>query len=186
MSVEKWPRQASQPLHNYRVFTTRQDTRISPRTGQEHTFYVIESPDWINIIPLTAEGEVVMIEQFRHGTAAITLEVPGGMVDEGEAPIEAAVREMREETGFAAEKVLPIGQVAPNPALFNNSCYSFVALNCHRVGEQSFDGSEDISVRLIPLADVPDMIRAGQITHALTIDAFYFLDLWQRAEAKKG
>ncbi len=183
MSVQEWPCLASEPLHEYRVFRTRQDRRRSPRTGREHTFFVIESPDWVNIVPLTAVDNtpmVVMIEQFRHGNGEITLEVPGGLVDEGEEPIGAGSREMREETGYAAEQVLPLGQVSPNPALFNNTCYSFVALNCHKVGEQQFDGSEDIQVRLVPLADIPALIQQGKITHSLTINAFYFLEMWQK------
>lgn len=179
--IQKWTKTKREPLHNYRVFTTRADTTISPRTGQEHTFYVIESTDWINIIPLTADNQVVMIRQYRHGNDEVTLEVPGGMVDAGETPQQAAERELREETGYASDDVVPTGSVAPNPALFNNTCYSFLARHAHRVGEQHFDGTEDIGLELVDLAAVPDLIRTGQITHALTINAFYFLELLTRA-----
>lgn len=183
MSVQEWPCLASEPLHEYRVFRTRQDKRRSPRTGREHTFFVIESPDWVNIVPLTAVDNitmVVMIEQFRHGSGEITLEVPGGMVDAGEEPSAAGSRELREETGYAPTEVQPLGHVSPNPALFNNICYSFVALNCHKVEEPQFDGSEDIQVRLVPLADIPALIQQGKITHSLTINALYFLEMWER------
>lgn len=181
--IQKWKTIKSEPLHNYRVFDTRQDTSISPRTGREHTFYIIESHDWVNIVPLTADGKVIMIRQYRHGNGEITLEVPGGIVDAGEDPLESAVRELREETGYdAGDEVVKTGFVAPNPALFNNTCHSYLAKNVKRVGEQQFDGSEDISIEIVDLKEIPDLIRAGKITHALTVNAFYFLDLYHRSE----
>lgn len=183
--IKKWQKTDSQPLNDYRIFTTRQDTSISPRTGREHTFFVIESNDWVNIIPLTAEGKVIMIEQYRHGNAEITLEIPGGMVDDGEEALTSAVRELREETGYASANVVAIGSVAPNPALFNNTCYSFLAQNTQKVGEQQFDGSEDIAIVEVDLADIPEMIRSGKITHSLTINAFYFLTLYNQAMSEK-
>lgn len=180
--IKKWEKTGSESLHNYRVFTTRQDRRISPRTGHEHTFYIIESNDWVNIVPITADGKVIMIRQFRHGLEDITLEVPGGIVDEGEDPLDSAVRELLEETGYAGDEVVKTGFVAPNPALFNNTCHSYLAKNVRLVAEPHFDGSEDISIEEIDLADVPRLIRAGKIIHALTVNAFYFLDLYQRSQ----
>jgi ADP-ribose pyrophosphatase len=175
--IKKWTKTKQEVLHNYRIVNVRADSSISPRTGKEHTFYVIESPDWVNILPITADNHVVLIRQYRHGNDEITLEVPGGMVDAGEEPQTAAERELREETGYASDDVIYSGNVAPNPALFNNTCYSFVARNARLVGAQAFDGTEDIAVELVPLADIPALIRNGTIRHALTVTAFHFLGL---------
>lgn len=172
--IKQWQTIASKAMGNFKIFTIRQDTKISPRTGKQHNFFVIESTDWVNIFPVTADGKVVMVRQCRHGNGEITLEVPGGMVDEGEEPIVSAVRELREETGYAGENARPIGSVAPNPALFDNKCYSFMVDNVTQVGEQSFDGSEDIEIELVPVTDFPELIASGKISHALTINAYYF------------
>ncbi|MFO7684211.1 MAG: NUDIX hydrolase [Chloroflexota bacterium] len=175
--VENWEKLETEPLADYRIFTVRQDTRRSPRTGNEHSFYVLEAPDWINIIPITPEGKVVFIHQFRHGTEDVTLEVPGGMVDntDGDAG-EAARREMLEETGYDADQIIHLGTVAPNPAFLNNRCHSYLALNARWRRQPEFDGGEDIAVEEIPLTAVPDLIANGQITHSLVVCAFYHLD----------
>ncbi|MDJ0973315.1 MAG: NUDIX hydrolase [Planctomycetota bacterium] len=161
-------------LHDCRVFTVEETHARAPRTGATHTFYRLRAPDWINVIPLTPENEVVMVRQFRHGSRDVTLEIPGGMVDPGETPAEAAARETREETGYEAERYELIGAVNPNPALFDNTCHTFLAPGARRVGPIQNEGAEETTVVRIPLAEIQDRMRAGEITHALVIAAFYW------------
>lgn len=176
--IEKWEKTGSETLGDFRIFRIRADSSRSPRTGDVHRFFVLESPDWVNIIPLTPTGNVVMIRQYRHGTEDVTLEVPGGMVDSDDGdPSASAARELREETGYEPEEVVYLGSVAPNPAFLNNRCHSYLARNAQPVHEVQLDGAEDIVFEEIPLADIPGLIRAGVITHSLTIAAFYFLEL---------
>jgi len=175
--IKPWKRIRSQPAQSFRVFSIRTDTTVSPRTGIEHDFYVIETRDWINVIPLTIDHQVVMIRQYRHGSRQVTLEIPGGLVDPGDMPKRAAVRELLEETGYQARRWLKIGMVNPNPALFNNRCYTFLAQDIKKIAEPTPDQTEDIEVVLIPLANIPKLILKGKIDHAMVITAFchYFL-----------
>lgn len=179
--VERWEKLSSVPKGRYRVFDVREDRARSPQTGREHRFYVIEASAWVNVVPVTPEGEVVCIRQYRHGTEEVTLEVPGGIVDGGETPAEAARREMLEETGYDAEAIIPLGAVAPNPAVQNNRCHTYLALGAHVAQEQALDGAEEIEVVRVGLAEVPALIRDGRITHALVVVAFYLLDAYRRA-----
>lgn len=183
-NIEPWKKIESEDGGNFRIFRARWDTSESPRTGNRHRFVVLESPDWINIIPLTPEGKVVFVEQYRHGDETITLEVPGGMVDPGETPMQAALRELREETGYESDGTVHLGSVAPNPAFLNNRCHSFVTFNAHQVTTQAFDGTEDIALHEIPLANVPELIYTGKITHSLTIAAFYYLNQYQERNGR--
>jgi ADP-ribose pyrophosphatase len=172
--VKPWKRIRSQTNQTYRIFSIRTDTTLSPRTGAEHEFYVIESGDWVNVIPITADEQVVMIRQYRHGSGEITLEIPGGLVEPGDTPETAASRELLEETGYQAEEWKKIGVVNPNPAIFSNRCHTFFARNLTKVGSPTLDQTEDIDVVLLPLSDIPRLIRNGVIDHALVIAAFYW------------
>ncbi len=160
------------PGGDYRVFETRRIAAAHPVTGETRDFSIIRAPDWVNIIALTADMHVVMVRQHRHGVGRQTLEIPGGMVDPGEHHSAAAARELREETGFAADEWLELGVVEPNPALQTNRCFTWLAVDAYRAGELALDPGEVLEVEHHPLADIAAMIQQQTITHALVVAAF--------------
>src|SRR5580765_2300990 len=133
MTPDPWPTEGQGTEQDFRIFRIRTVTARSPRTGQAHPFTILECPDWINVVARTTEGRLLMIRQFRHGTGKVTLEIPGGMVDPGESPADAAVRELREETGYAGGTPRLLGVVEPNPAIQTNLCHLFWIDDCRRV-----------------------------------------------------
>ncbi|MGI9535284.1 MAG: NUDIX hydrolase [Thermodesulfobacteriota bacterium] len=177
--VKDWKLKNSEAMNEYRIFKTRRDVRLSPRTGKEHDFFVIESPDWVNIVAVTEDEDIVFINQFRHGISRPTLEIPGGMIDKGEKPVDSARRELLEETGYASEKFIEIGLVHPNPAIFNNACYTFLALSAEKVSEPEFEGTEDIENVLYPVSKIDELIKNREITHSLVLNALYFFQKYQ-------
>jgi ADP-ribose pyrophosphatase len=177
--IAAWEIRRSEQLADCRVFQVRRDWSIDPRSGREHDFYCIEAPDWINIVPLTAQGEVVMIEQYRHGTGEVTLEIPGGMVDAGELPQGAAARELLEETGYHSNDIILMGRTRPNPAIQNNWIHSFLARDATFQSEPVFDSTEHTVVRLVPLERVPALISDGTISHSLVVVGFHWLSLYK-------
>lgn len=158
------------------VLSLRRERKRRPAgPDTSHDFYVIESVDWVNVIPCTEDDEVVFIKQYRHGIDGVSLEVPGGMIDpEDASPMVAAAREMQEETGYSSDELVELGVVHPNPALQNNRCFSFLAKNAKLAGEPRPDDTEDIEVVRYPRRDVPGLLRAGKISHALVVAAFWW------------
>jgi 8-oxo-dGTP pyrophosphatase MutT (NUDIX family) len=177
--MKPWETLSSRFLGDYRIFRLWQHTRRAPRSDQSRPFFVIESVDWVNIIPVTSADEVVLIEQFRHGTQEITLEVPGGMVDpEDPSPEVAARREMVEECGFDSDSIIHLGSMTPNPALFDNRLHTFLALDSRIVSAPNPGAFEETAVQLVPLRQVPELIRSGRISHALVVAAFHLYELY--------
>lgn len=173
-----WQQSSEEILLKTRVFTVRSLRRQSPRDGETHEFWVIDAPDWVNIVALTPNNHLILIDQWRHGSESVTVEIPGGMIDPGETPLQAARRELLEETGFAADDWQQIGVVWPNPAIQSNRCTTFLARDCRLVAETRFDTTEECVLRLIPGATASQWIRDGRIDHAIVIAAlnFAFLD----------
>jgi 8-oxo-dGTP pyrophosphatase MutT (NUDIX family) len=152
-----------------------------------HEFVVLHSPDWVNVVPITSHGQVVLIRQWRHGIAEEALEIPGGIIDPGETPMIAGARELAEETGYEPKRMEPLGWVHPNPALFSNRCYTCLALDCHEAGPPRPEDTEQIQVELRPLDQVPQLIRSGEISHSLVVAAFtrYWLEHGGLAQASE-
>jgi 8-oxo-dGTP pyrophosphatase MutT (NUDIX family) len=178
--IRPWQMQASGPVFDGRIFRVRQDRVVSPRNGGVHDMYVLEHPDWVNVIPLTADDQVVLVEQWRHGTRTVELETPGGMMEKGESPTACAHRELREETGYEPTGLQLLGTVSPNPATQSNRQHYVLATGCRRVADPALDHAEDIEVRLVPRTDLPRLVRDGIIRHGIVIGGFYWLDLHQQ------
>jgi 8-oxo-dGTP pyrophosphatase MutT (NUDIX family) len=175
--VDDWEELERELLQDCRVFTVSRMTSRSPRTGQPHPFYRIDSSDWVNVVALTPDDELVMVRQYRHGEGRVTLEIPGGLVDPGESAATAAARELLEETGYRAASVERLGVVNPNPALFGNRTETYVARGVRRVGEIANGHTEETVVELVPRAALRETLLAGRITSALVVAALYWFEL---------
>jgi 8-oxo-dGTP pyrophosphatase MutT (NUDIX family) len=133
----------------------------------------LEAQAWVNIIPITACRKIVLIRQYRHGIRDFTLELPGGIVEKGDTPKDAAHRELLEETGYNTTNMISLGAVHTNPAFMNNRCYTFLATDVEKVSKQELDAREDIVIELLPVEEIPGLIKKGVITHSLIVAAFY-------------
>lgn len=183
-SLPHWKTTSERQLVHTKIFDLDAVTRTEEGTHREGEFFVIKARDWINVIAITSDSRLVFVEQYRHGTNEFELEIVGGMVDAEESPLVAALRELKEETGFeptAHSIIEQIGDVTPNPAFLNNHCYTFLVTNAERSSGQTFDEHENIHVRLEPLSEMDALVRSSEITHSLVIAAFYYYHQWKNS-----
>lgn len=170
-----WETTAKKELLDLKIFKAEMVTRKHSQSGKISEFVVLNSSNWANIIPITKDGNILIIEQFRQGTNSITLEIPGGLIEINEEPIEAARRECIEETGYSSDKELELlGISQPNPAFLNNKCYTYVWFDVEKKFIQNFDENEEINVIPTPINEVKQLIRQGKINHSIITTAFFY------------
>ena len=184
--IHPWKIISSKLLGDFRIFTLRSDVKISPRTGKEHDFFILDSVNWVNVVAVTPDQQLVMVQQYRVGSGTVELEIPGGMMDPHESdPVATAVRELREETGYAGENARLLGRIHSNPAILSNTTYTVLIENCRLQHRVEFDHGEDLITRLVPVADIPKLVADEKIGHSLVVVALYHFDLWQRGIKKQ-
>lgn len=169
--------------------TTRLETRVldllsvryrHPVRDVERDFVVIDAPDWCNVIALTPDGQLVLVRQFRYGTNEFSLEIPGGVIERGEDPVVAGVRELREETGFVGSKARLLASVHPNPAIQNNFCHLIFVEQATLLSGMEWDADEEIEVTTAPVDEVLAWAHAGKITHSLVLNGLLFFEPYWR------
>lgn len=171
-AIVPWASLGVQALADYRIFRVRTERKQHPRTGRAFDLFALDCPDWVNVVATTPGKELILVGQYRHGTNTVEWEVPGGIIDPGDAnPLAGGIRELREETGFEGDSARMLGTVFPNPAIQSNRCHAIRVENCRPAGSQELDASEDIVVQKFPWNQVPELIRSGRVRHSLVMVA---------------
>ena len=176
-----WEDEEIRVVGQTRLFQQFMARRRSPHTHRTHDFTRLLCPDWVNVLaftPLEQGGELLLVEQFRHGIDASPLETIGGVCDPQEPPALSAQRELLEETGFVAGRWVDLGSCTPNPAVQNNRCHFFLALDCVPVAALDLDPSEELRVWAAPWAEVEALVQSQRMDHALVLVAMLRLFLW--------
>ena len=164
---KKWTILESEYLIKRPWLTARRDVAQLPDGRINHEYYVLEYPDWVNIIAITEDGDFVLERQYRHALGNTCYELPCGVIEEGETPLQAAQRELLEETGYAGGNWQEWMNLSPNPATCTNMAHSFLAVGVRQVAGQSLDATEDIDVYLKPPQFVKELLENNQILQAL-------------------
>ena len=175
MSTLDWKVLESKYLFKDNWLTARADTCETPSGKIVSPYYVLEYNDWVNCVALDDEGRVIMVRQYRHGIGKTILEIPGGTMDNDDPSPEYAMRrELLEETGYAFEKLIPMGAVAPNPASSNNVTYMFLATGGKKVQEQQLDQNEEIEIVFISMEELQQLLKNNQIRQALHVTCIFY------------
>jgi len=182
---QRWKKLGARPVAHTRIFDVESVDFQHPAHPAPRDFFLINAPDWVNVVALTPQHEIVLVRQFRFGTNDISLEIPGGVMEQGENPLEAAVRELAEETGYVGEHVRLLGSVHPNPAMQTNRCHLVLVENAQRTRALAWDPNEEFEILAVPADEVYARAYRGEITHALVLDGLLlFRPHWEKLRAK--
>jgi len=178
MTIAAWPLKKEDKALSTPVFEVCRQTCLSPKDGRDKEFTVLKARDWAQVLAVTPEGRALLVRQFRQGSRTLSLELPGGVIEEGQSPLEAARRELMEETGYSAAAWRQLAAFRPNPAIQNNTAYLFLAEGAELTGATDFDENEDLELLTVPLPELKDMVLKGSIDHVIMAAGilFYFAE----------
>ncbi len=169
-----------------RIFEILSKRFRHPKRKTEGEFYVVHTRDWVNIIPITPNYEMILVNQYRFGIKNTSWEIPGGVMDPGEDPVTAGLRELREETGYTSNKARLLGSVRPNPAIQDNTCHIVLAEQAKLTESLEWDEHEEIVTKAVPIQEVYQMVADGEIFHSLVLNALLlFYPEWEKIRARQ-
>jgi ADP-ribose pyrophosphatase len=166
-----WKRGSERVLASTKIIELRSVHFVHPLRGTQREFVVAHAPDWVNVVAVTADGKIVLVKQFRFGANALSLEIPGGVIERGEDPLAAGLRELLEETGYGGGAARRLGSVRPNPAILDNECHFVLVEGVVPTGPVNWDPDEEIEVSAVPVAQALAWARSGTISHSLSVAA---------------
>jgi 8-oxo-dGTP pyrophosphatase MutT (NUDIX family) len=176
-----WETLSHASLVKTRIFEVRSTRFRHPVRGTERDFVVIDPPDWVNVIALTPDHRIVLVRQFRYGINGFSLEIPGGVMEAGEEPMAAGVRELQEETGYTGAPARMLGSVHPNPAIQSNRCHFVFVEQASLTAPLAWDADEEIGVAALPVEEVFALAQSGGITHGLVLNALLLFEpVWRQ------
>jgi 8-oxo-dGTP pyrophosphatase MutT (NUDIX family) len=169
-------RESERTLVSTRILDLRSEHFRHPVRGTQKDYVIIHTPDWVNVVAVTPDARIVLVRQFRFGLNALSLEIPGGVIEKGEDPVAAGVRELSEETGYGGGKVRLLGSVSPNPAIQDNRCHFVLVEGAVPTNPMKWDDDEEIQVSTASVAEAFAMARNGGITHSLSVAALMLFE----------
>lgn len=181
---ERWKKLGTRLVARTRIFDVESADFQHPAHAAPRDFFLVRPPDWVNVVALTPDNQLVFVRQFRFGTNDISLEIPGGVMEAGEEPLVAAARELAEETGYVGERISLLGAVHPNPAMQTNRCHLVLVENARRTQALDWDPNEEFEILTLPVEEAYACAYRGEITHSLVLNGLLlFRPHWERWRA---
>ena len=173
----KWELKKQELHSDCRIFEVFKRRFQRKSDGVEGDFFVLDTNDWVNVLAITPEEELVLVRQFRYGSQEFSLEPPGGVIEKDEDPIVAGIRELAEETGYVGQEAQIIGNARPNAAILSNHCHFVLVEDARKVAEIDFDQHEELVAELYPVKDLKELVTNDQISHSIGLNAIFRLIL---------
>ena len=182
---DNWQHLHSEPAVDYKLFKARIDHLRNPKNGRDVRVTVLTGNDSVTVLAITKEGNAVLVDNYRFGTGTYLLELPGGMVDDGEDHQQSARRELLEETGYTAAEWFYAGCVASNPVFMDSYVHHYLAIGAEKIKEADLDDAEDIEVREVPVEEVRKMLFNGDFQHPHSVSGILRgLEVYKSADSQ--